>query len=72
MRQKDKHVCKSRADKKGAMAGCRAPKQIYCVEGKITKQSVRRTKGGLNTKIHAVVDGLGNPLSSENAFDVFR
>lgn len=32
-------------------------------EGKKTSdKAVGRTKGGLNTKIHTVVDGLGNPL----------
>jgi transposase len=30
--------------------------------GKTADKAVGRTKGGLNTKIHAVVDGLGNPL----------
>lgn len=29
---------------------------------KTTDKAVGRTKGGLNTKIHTVVDGLGNPL----------
>ena len=32
--------------------------------GKKTKnKAVGRTRGGLNTKIHAIVDGLGNPVA---------
>ena len=32
--------------------------------GKKTEdKAVGRTKGGLNTKIHAIVDGLGNPVA---------
>ena len=30
--------------------------------GKTADKAVGRTRGGLNTKIHTVVDGLGNPL----------
>ena len=30
--------------------------------GGTTDKAVGRTRGGLNTKIHAVVDGLGNPV----------
>ena len=30
--------------------------------GKTADKAVGRTRGGLNTKIHAVVDGLGNPV----------
>lgn len=30
--------------------------------GKTEDKAVGRTRGGLNTKIHAIVDGLGNPL----------
>ena len=29
---------------------------------KTENKAVGRTKGGLNTKIHAIVDGLGNPV----------
>ena len=29
---------------------------------KTADKAVGRTRGGLNTKIHAVVDGLGNPV----------
>ena len=29
---------------------------------KTANKAVGRTRGGLNTKIHAVVDGLGNPV----------
>ena len=31
--------------------------------GKTGNKAVGRTKGGLNTKIHAIVDGLGNPVA---------
>ncbi len=30
--------------------------------GKTADKAVGRTRGGLNTKIHAIVDGLGNPV----------
>ena len=30
---------------------------------KAKNKAVGRTKGGLNTKIHAIVDGLGNPVA---------
>ena len=30
---------------------------------KAEHKAVGRTKGGLNTKIHAIVDGLGNPVA---------
>ena len=30
---------------------------------KTENKAVGRTKGGLNTKIHAIVDGLGNPVA---------
>ena len=30
---------------------------------KTGNKAVGRTKGGLNTKIHAIVDGLGNPVA---------
>ena len=30
---------------------------------KSENKAVGRTKGGLNTKIHAIVDGLGNPVA---------
>ena len=29
---------------------------------KTTDKAVGRTRGGLNTKLHAIVDGLGNPV----------
>ncbi|WP_418055082.1 transposase, partial [Pseudoflavonifractor phocaeensis] len=29
---------------------------------KTADKAVGRTRGGLNTKIHAIVDGLGNPV----------
>ena len=29
---------------------------------KIADKAVGRTRGGLNTKLHAIVDGLGNPV----------
>ena len=29
---------------------------------KTEHKAIGRTKGGLNTKIHAIVDGLGNPV----------
>ncbi len=29
---------------------------------KATDEAVGRTRGGLNTKLHAIVDGLGNPV----------
>ena len=33
------------------------------MEGKKTaNKAVGRTRGGLNTKLHAIVDGLGNPV----------
>ena len=31
--------------------------------GKTTDKAVGRTRGGLNTKLHAIVDGLGNPVA---------
>ena len=30
---------------------------------KTTDKAVGRTRGGLNTKLHAIVDGLGNPVT---------
>ena len=30
--------------------------------GKTEDKAVGRTRGGLNTKLHAIVDGLGNPV----------
>ena len=30
---------------------------------KTEDKAIGRSKGGINTKIHAVVDGLGNPLN---------
>ena len=43
-------------------------------EGKKTAdKAIGRTRGGLNTKLHAIVDGLGNPvefmLSAGNDYD---
>ena len=32
------------------------------VGGKTADKAVGRTRGGLNTKLHAIVDGLGNPV----------
>ena len=29
---------------------------------KTANKAVGRTRGGLNTKLHAIVDGLGNPV----------
>ena len=44
--------------------------------GKTTDKAVGRTRDGLNTKIHAVVDGMGNPvvflLSAGNDHDSVR
>ena len=37
--------------------------KVLMVGKKAEKQAVGRTKGGLNTKIHAIVDGLGNPVA---------
>ena len=31
--------------------------------GEADQEAIGRSKGGLSTKIHAVVDALGNPLS---------
>lgn len=31
--------------------------------GKSENKAVGRTKGGINTKIHTIVDGLGNPVA---------
>ena len=31
--------------------------------GKMEDKAVGRTRGGLNTKLHAIVDGLGNPVT---------
>lgn len=33
-------------------------------DGEIKDKAVGRTSGGLNTKLHAIVDGLGNPVES--------
>ena len=30
---------------------------------KTANKAVGRTRGGLNTKLHAIVDGLGNPVT---------
>ena len=37
-------------------------KALMVVE-KTENKAVGRTRGGLNTKIHAIVDGLGNPVA---------
>ena len=36
--------------------------KVPMVGEKTADKAVGRTRGGLNTKIHAVVDGLGNPV----------
>ena len=44
--------------------------------GKTTDKAAGQTRGGLNTKLHAIVDGLGNPvefmLSAGNDHDSVR
>ena len=37
--------------------------RVLTVGEKTENKAVGRTKGGLNTKIHAIVDGLGNPVA---------
>ena len=37
--------------------------KVLMVGKKAEHKAVGRTKGGLNTKIHAIVDGLGNPVA---------
>lgn len=37
--------------------------QALTVGKKTENKAVGRTKGGLNTKIHAITDGLGNPVA---------
>ena len=37
--------------------------RVLMVGKKSENKAVGRTKGGLNTKIHAIVDGLGNPVA---------
>ena len=37
--------------------------KVLMVGKKAENKAVGRTKGGLNTKIHAIVDGLGNPVA---------
>ena len=37
--------------------------KVLTVGKKTEDKAVGRTKGGLNTKIHAIVDGLGNPVA---------
>ncbi len=37
--------------------------KVLTVGKKAENKAVGRTKGGLNTKIHAIVDGLGNPVA---------
>ena len=37
--------------------------KVLTVGEKTEDKAVGRTKGGLNTKIHAIVDGLGNPVA---------
>ena len=37
--------------------------KVLMVGKKTENKAVGRTKGGLNTKIHAIVDGLGNPVA---------
>ena len=36
--------------------------KVPMVGKKTENKSVGRTRGGLNSKLHAVVDGLGNPV----------
>jgi hypothetical protein len=43
-------------DRAGASAQCRRTKK----DGE--SQAIGRSKGGLSTKVHALVDALGNPL----------
>ena len=37
--------------------------KVQTVGEKSENKAVGRTKGGINTKIHAIVDGLGNPVA---------
>lgn len=37
--------------------------RVQMVGKKSENKAVGRTKGGINTKIHAIVDGLGNPVA---------
>ena len=37
--------------------------KVQTVGKKSENKAVGRTKGGINTKIHAIVDGLGNPVA---------
>ena len=37
--------------------------RVRTVGKKSENKAVGRTKGGINTKIHAIVDGLGNPVA---------
>ena len=37
--------------------------RVLTVGKKTKNKAVGRTKGGLNTKIHTIVDGLGNPVA---------
>ena len=37
--------------------------RVLMVGKKTGNKAVGRTKGGLNTKLHAIVDGLGNPVA---------
>ena len=34
----------------------------WCMGKNFSYASIGRTRGGLNTKLHAIVDGLGNPI----------
>ena len=37
--------------------------KVLMVGKKTENKAVGRTRGGLNTKIHAIVDALGNPVA---------
>ena len=37
--------------------------KVLTVGKKTENKAIGRTRGGLNTKIHAIVDGLGNPVA---------
>src|ERR1700730_1228961 len=39
------------------------PTQCYCPKKNGENQAIGRSKGGLSTKIHLMVDALGNPLA---------
>ena len=56
------------------ITGCAGSSEVvHNGGGKIADKAVGRTRGGLNTKLHTIVDGLGNPvtflLSAGNVHD---